>query len=145
MGESAEGSVQTDTPSIPVVARYLNDGGANKLMAVAIEVAEAFEAEYYGTDWGQSELGWEDELYTFLMRYPILVPYSYSVSTNVIWTSFDFGEVMAESLQEARRLAIEELQYRFSKANDALAHCDSTSGYVLSFNEDDVVVERAGA
>ena len=69
--------------------------------------------------------------------------YLYSVSTNTLWTSFDYGEVEACSVEQARKLAIEKLKYDFKKANDSLSHCDNTIGFSVDFNEDDVsVIEK---
>lgn len=62
--------------------------------------------------------------------------YQYSVSTNTIWTSFDFGEVEADNYEDARTLAIEKLKADFRKANDALA----TIGLDVQFAEDQVEV-----
>lgn len=69
--------------------------------------------------------------------------YRYTVSTNSIWTSFDYGSVDAESIEEARRLAIQELKSNFEKANDALRRCDSTRDldFSISFSEGSVSVE----
>ncbi len=47
--------------------------------------------------------------------------WDYSVSTNTIWTSFDFGTVEAETYDEALEKAKEELKKDFQRANDALA------------------------
>lgn len=69
-----------------------------------------------------------------------MAKYNYTVSTNNIWTSFDFGEVEADNIEDARKLAIEQLTYDFAKANDALAHCDNTIGFTISFNPDDVTL-----
>ena len=66
--------------------------------------------------------------------------YEYSVSTNTIWASFDYGEVEAQDIEQAKKLAIEKLRYDFKKANDALEHCDITKGFTLNFNESDVII-----
>jgi hypothetical protein len=66
--------------------------------------------------------------------------YEYSVSTSTIWASFDFGEVEAENIQEARELAIDKLKYDFLKANEALNHCDVTNGFSIGFNEDQLQI-----
>ena len=62
--------------------------------------------------------------------------YNYSVSTTIIWTSFDSGQVKAENREEAKKLAAEELKENFQKANDALAFADNTKGFSLEFNPD---------
>lgn len=74
------------------------------------------------------------------MRY-----WRYSVSTNTLWASFDFGTVSAETLNEARNKAIEKLTYDFSKVNDALSHCDNTQGFTIDFNKDSVELEEVSA
>jgi len=66
--------------------------------------------------------------------------YNYSVSTNTIWTSFDYGTVEADNIIDAKKLAIEKLKYNFQKANDAFKHCDITEGFTINFNEYDVIV-----
>jgi hypothetical protein len=66
--------------------------------------------------------------------------WNYSVSTATIWTSFDYGAVEAETYEEAREKAIEQLRYDFKKANDAFKHCDVTKGFLISFNQDDVLI-----
>jgi hypothetical protein len=66
--------------------------------------------------------------------------YRYSVSTNTIWASFDYGDVEAENIEDARVKAIEKLKYDFKKANDALEHCDITKGFTIGFSEADVDV-----
>lgn len=69
--------------------------------------------------------------------------YQYSVSTSTIWASFDFGEVEAQNIEEARAKAIEQLRCDFQKANDVFAHCDVTQGFFVEFNEDEVTVALA--
>jgi hypothetical protein len=66
--------------------------------------------------------------------------YQYSVSSNSIWASFDYGTIEANSPEEAREKAIAELKYNFQKANDALAHSDNTKGFSVSFLEGEVKV-----
>jgi hypothetical protein len=68
--------------------------------------------------------------------------YNYSVSTSVLWTSFDYGEVEADTIEEARAIAIRELNYDFKKANDALSYCDNTIGFSVSFDEQSVVINE---
>lgn len=43
--------------------------------------------------------------------------YTYSNSTNTIWTSFDYGDVEANSLEEAREKAEEKLKTDLTRAN----------------------------
>ena len=71
-----------------------------------------------------------------------MATYKYSVSTNVIWASFDFGEVVAENEEKARLIAIAKFSADFLKANDALAHCDNTFGFSLHFDHNSVTVEE---
>ena len=66
--------------------------------------------------------------------------YRYSVSTNTIWTSFDYGEVEAENIDDARTLAIEKLKNDFKKANDVFDHCDITKGFTINFDEKQVEI-----
>ena len=68
--------------------------------------------------------------------------YKYSVTTNVIWCSFDFGEVEAETREEAREKAKDQLMYDFDKANKAFEHCDNTSGFQIAFNETEIMIEE---
>jgi len=70
--------------------------------------------------------------------------YNYSVSTSTIWASFDFGEVVAESIDAARELAIAKLKYDFQKVNEVLASADVTQGMSISFNESDVQIKLGG-
>lgn len=68
--------------------------------------------------------------------------YSYSLSTNTIWTNFDFGEVTAQSKSEAKKKAIEEIQYNFDKVNDVLNSADVTAGFKIEINIDNLIVEE---
>ena len=67
--------------------------------------------------------------------------YRYSCSTTVLWASFVFGEVEAEDREHARDKALAELKYNFEKANDALAHCDTTIDFTIEFNKDAIEIE----
>jgi hypothetical protein len=63
--------------------------------------------------------------------------YKYSVSTNVIWASFDYGEVFANSYEEAKKLAIIELDSNFKKANELL------SGFAdINYDKDEITIEE---
>jgi hypothetical protein len=66
--------------------------------------------------------------------------WNYTVSTNTIWTSFDFGTVEAETQEQARTKAIEQLKYDFNKVNDVLRYSDNTSGFEIFFDETQVEV-----
>lgn len=69
--------------------------------------------------------------------------YNYSVSTNTLWASFDFGHVEADSIEEARDKAIEKLEYDFSKANTVLDQADITKGFTIEFDINSVVVTKS--
>ncbi len=60
--------------------------------------------------------------------------WKYNNSTNTIWTSFDFGEVEADTKEEALQKAKKQIEYDLKKANDALAHCDITDGFEISMD-----------
>ena len=62
--------------------------------------------------------------------------YQYSVSTSVIWSSFDFGTVEAQDIQEARDKALEKLKNDFSEVNKLLSLID----HRIEFNKDAVEV-----
>lgn len=68
--------------------------------------------------------------------------YKYSVSTNTIWTGFDYGEVEAENLEDAKVKAIAELEESFKKANDAFDHCDITKGFYIGFDKTQVIINE---
>ncbi len=68
--------------------------------------------------------------------------YKYTISTNTIWTSFDYGEVEAEDYADARKKAITELSYNFQKANDAFKFCDNTKDFALEFDPTQVEIEE---
>lgn len=64
--------------------------------------------------------------------------WTYTVSTNMIWTSFDYGEVEAETYDEAREKAIAELDYYFKQANEAL----EVAGLSVGYDERAVTIEE---
>jgi hypothetical protein len=66
--------------------------------------------------------------------------WNYSVSTNTIWTSFDYGIVEANTKEEAKQKALKQLRYDFEKANTVLAQADVTQGFQLSFNESQIEI-----
>lgn len=68
--------------------------------------------------------------------------YSYSLTTNSIWTSFDFGEIEASNLNEAKEKAIEQITYDFNKANEVLDSADVTAGFKIEINIDNLIVEE---
>lgn len=67
--------------------------------------------------------------------------WQYTVSTNTIWTSFDYGEVLAKTKEEAVKKAIEELRHNFDKVNLVLGVSNNTKGLSINFAEDQVQVE----
>ncbi len=66
--------------------------------------------------------------------------WDYTVSTNTIWTSFDYGQVEAETRAEAFKKAVAQLNYDFKKANEILGSCDPTLGFTISFDESQVEI-----
>lgn len=60
--------------------------------------------------------------------------YKYSNSTNTIWTSFDYGEVEADTIEEAREKAIIELKYNLCKVNDVLSSADITKNFTIEMD-----------
>jgi hypothetical protein len=67
--------------------------------------------------------------------------YTYSNSTQTIWTSFDYGEVEADSLDEAREKAIAKLKYDIRKCNDVFDNCDITNGLTIDMDYSQTEVE----
>jgi hypothetical protein len=66
--------------------------------------------------------------------------YEYSVTTATIWTSFDYGEVQAETIEEAIDKATIEVAYSLKKCNDALKQCDFALGFQVSIALDQIEV-----
>jgi hypothetical protein len=71
-----------------------------------------------------------------------LKKYSYSVSTMTIWASFDFGEVLATSYENAKELARAEIEANFKKVNDALAANPETKGMTVECDSSQVEVKE---
>jgi len=69
--------------------------------------------------------------------------WQYTVSTNTIWASFDYGEVEAETQEEALKLAKAELRQNFDKANTSFNNdrTGNTLGFRIEFDEDQVQIE----
>ena len=67
---------------------------------------------------------------------PVNRIWKYSLTTNTIWTSFDNGTVIANSVEEARDLAIQEIKYRLDKVNHVLASADVTQGLTINMDLD---------
>lgn len=68
--------------------------------------------------------------------------WSYSVSTDTLWTSFDYGEVEATSYEEALEKAKAKLTYDFKKVNEILGSCDPTMGFNINFNDRQIQIEE---
>ncbi len=64
--------------------------------------------------------------------------FNYTVTTHTIWTSFDSGEVEADTREEAKKKAIEQVTYDFEKANEVLAASDNTIGFRVDFDKTQV-------
>ena len=50
----------------------------------------------------------------------MLKKFNYTISTNTIWTSFDYGQVEAVDYDNAKLLATEKVKKDFDLANEAL-------------------------
>ena len=68
--------------------------------------------------------------------------YRYSCTTSVLWASFDYGEVEADSYEEAKAEAINKLKYDMEKANGVLSQADCTQGFSIEFNFDEIVIKK---
>ncbi len=66
--------------------------------------------------------------------------WEYNNSTERIWTSFDYGTVEADTYEEAVQKAKKQIEYDLKKANDALAHCDITDGFIIEMNLDQIEI-----
>ena len=66
--------------------------------------------------------------------------WEYNNSTNIIWTSFDYGEVQADTKEEALLKAKAELVYNLKKANDALSLSQNTENFTIEMNLDQIEV-----
>lgn len=66
-----------------------------------------------------------------------LKKWSYSVSTNVIWSSFDYGEVIAKNYEDAKKFAKIKLDEDFKKANELLGNFGS-----INYGEDEITIEE---
>jgi hypothetical protein len=62
--------------------------------------------------------------------------FQYSISSSLIWCSFDFGTVVANDKDEARAKAIAQLTHDFNVANEAL----KPFGFTIEFNKDEVEI-----
>jgi hypothetical protein len=68
--------------------------------------------------------------------------WTYSISTETIWTSFDYGTVKAKNYDEALEKAKEQLRYDFKKANEILASCDPTKGFTIEYDESQIEIKE---
>lgn len=59
--------------------------------------------------------------------------WNYSVSSNSVWTSFDYGTVEAETYEEALEKAKAELKENFDKVNEILNSQDET--FTIDYDE----------
>lgn len=69
--------------------------------------------------------------------------WNYSLSTNTIWTSFDCGQIEADTYEEACALALKELKYNVDKANTVFKHCDITQGFTIDMDYTQLEVKLA--
>jgi hypothetical protein len=67
--------------------------------------------------------------------------WTYLLSTNVIWASFDGGEVLAHNHIEAKIKAKAKLQEELAKVNAALEANPETAGMDIDMNFDEIEIE----
>ena len=60
--------------------------------------------------------------------------WDYNLSTNTIWTSFDYGQVEADTYDEAYALALIKVKYDVDKANTVFKHCEITEGFTIDMD-----------
>ena len=68
--------------------------------------------------------------------------WNYSLTTHTIWISFDYGEVIADTEQEAREKAIKEIKSNLDKVNTTLKNSKETVGFVIDMDFSQVEVEQ---
>lgn len=66
--------------------------------------------------------------------------WDYSVSTNTLWASFDYGQVKAKNYAKALEKAKKKLNNDFDKVNDVLTSADVTKGFSVGFDESQIVL-----
>jgi len=66
----------------------------------------------------------------------------YSITTNTLWTSFDYGTVEAETHGEATAKAIEILDTQFKLVNDALRDNPKTKNLFIAYSKHSIEVEE---
>ena len=64
--------------------------------------------------------------------------WEWSLTTNTIWTNFDHGYVFANTIEEAKVLAIAEYTKCIKEANEAL----SVVGFTVDGCSDDITIEH---
>jgi len=67
--------------------------------------------------------------------------WKYSLTTNTVWTSFDYGEVIAKTYDLAKQLAKIELTFKLKAANAVLDANPKTKGMNIGMCFDDITVE----
>jgi hypothetical protein len=60
--------------------------------------------------------------------------WEYRITTSTIWLSFDYGEVYADSREEALEMAKKEIAYNLKKANEILNSCDPPIGFKIEMD-----------
>jgi len=108
-----------------------NDGTQYQNMPV-LEIAEMVFRDY-GTKACKKFMSW----YELKLK-----TWEWSCSTNTIWTSFDHGEVQAETKAEALGLAIKQLRYDIKKVNQVLNSADVTSGFEIEFDFHNIEIKE---
>jgi hypothetical protein len=69
--------------------------------------------------------------------------WDYSLSTNTIWTSFDYGQVEADTYEDACTKALHKLKYDVEKANTVFKHCEITDGFSIEMDYNQLEVKLA--
>lgn len=67
--------------------------------------------------------------------------WNYKLTTNTIWLSFDYGKVVANTMEEAIEKATIQLKYDLFKANEALSYNDETNGFTIDLDFTQLEVE----
>jgi hypothetical protein len=71
-----------------------------------------------------------------------LPKFKYQLTTNIIWGSFDNGVVEAETIEEATKLAMDEICYNFEKINEALTNYKPTLGFEIDMDVSQIEVKE---
>lgn len=67
--------------------------------------------------------------------------WNYKLTTGTIWLSFDYGQVIANTLEEATEKAVAQFKYDLDKANHVLESADVTSSFKIEVDFTQLVVE----